>query len=279
MPEPRRRGDPVRLGPMLEAALAYARRGWPVLPCEPRGKRPLGRLVAHGLTEATTDVAMIERWWRAEPEANIGLRTGVAFDVLDVDKDGWGPLARLVEEHGCLPLGPVVLTPGGGAHYLYQVSGHGNRAKFISGCDWRGRDGYIVGAGSVHPNGGLYEWAIPPDEAELVPAPAWLVDRLTRQLAAPAQLGRSVDASAYGRHALEAECGRLALAPEGQRNDTLNAAAFALGQLVAGSVLDVREVVDALLTAAGRCGLSEVEARRTIASGLQSGARSPRRVK
>jgi hypothetical protein len=78
---------------------------------------------------------------------------------------------------------------------------------------------------------------------------------------------------------LEAECGRLALAPEGQRNHTLNAAAFALGQLVAASVLDVTEVVDALLTAARRCGLSEMEARRTIASGLRSGARSPRRVK
>jgi hypothetical protein len=65
MPEPRRRGDPAGPGPMLEAALDYCSRGWPVLPCEPRGKRPLGRFVAHGLTEATTDPAMVERWWRA----------------------------------------------------------------------------------------------------------------------------------------------------------------------------------------------------------------------
>src|ERR1035438_7339000 len=84
---PERRDDPMRLGPMLEAALAYASRGWPVLPCEPRGKRPFGLLVSHGLKEATTDPATIEGWWWAEPEANIGLRTGVAFDVLDVDGD------------------------------------------------------------------------------------------------------------------------------------------------------------------------------------------------
>src|ERR1039458_2652020 len=87
MPESRRKSSSARLDPMLEAALAYASRGWPVLPCEPRGKRPLGRFVAHGLTEATTDPATIEEWWRAEPEANIGLRTGVAFDALDVDSD------------------------------------------------------------------------------------------------------------------------------------------------------------------------------------------------
>lgn len=261
---------------LVRAALDYARRGWPVLPVEVGGKRPLARLAPHGLKNATVEADTIRAWWRAEPEANIGLRTGVAFDVLDVDKDGWGPLARLVEEHGCLPLGPVVLTPGGGAHYLYQVSGHGNRAKFISGCDWRGRDGYIVGAGSVHPNGGLYEWAIPPDEAELVPAPAWLVDRLTRQLAAPAQLGRSVDASAYGRHALEAECGRLALAPEGQRNDTLNAAAFALGQLVASSALSADEVIVSLVEVARRIGLTDTEVESTIESGMTAGLRSPR---
>lgn len=69
---------------LLDAALDYAARSWPVFPCEPRGKRPLGRLVPHGLKEATTDPAVINGWWAKEPEANIGLRTGVSFDVLDI---------------------------------------------------------------------------------------------------------------------------------------------------------------------------------------------------
>ena len=39
----------------LEWVLKYAHEGQPVFPCEPRGKRPAGRLVPHGLKEATTD--------------------------------------------------------------------------------------------------------------------------------------------------------------------------------------------------------------------------------
>jgi hypothetical protein len=43
----------------LSWALAYAARGWHVLPLEPRGKAPLGRLVPRGMKDATTDPAII----------------------------------------------------------------------------------------------------------------------------------------------------------------------------------------------------------------------------
>jgi hypothetical protein len=75
---------------------------------------------------------------------------------------------------------------------------------------------------------------------------------------------------------LEGEAGKVVLAPVGQRNHTLNAAAFSLGQLIAGGVLDVDEVVSALLVAAERCGLPTAEARASIASGLRAGAAQPR---
>ena len=287
MPEPRRRGDPAGPGPMLEAALDYCSRGWPVLPCEPRGKRPAGALVPHGLKDASTDLDVVARWWKAEPEANIGLRTGVAFDVLDVNGDeGMAALAIEIPFDAPTVDGPTVTT-GKGAHVYVR----GDRAREPSGAPPRcrlagGKGGYVVAPPSVHPSGAVYVWKCGEDDpafganAPIRPAPAWLLDLLDRRSApAPLSNDKLTKTSAYGRRALEAECGRLALAPEGRRNHTLNAAAFALGQLVAGSVLDVREVVDALLTAAGRCGLSDVEARRTIASGLRSGARSPRRVK
>ena len=58
---------------LLDHALAYAQRGWHVLPLEPRGKAPLGRLVPHGAHDATRDAATIERWWGDEPQANIGI--------------------------------------------------------------------------------------------------------------------------------------------------------------------------------------------------------------
>ena len=135
-----------------EAARSYAARGWPVVPLRPKGKEPLGALVANGLKNATTDEHIIRDWWDQQPEANVGLRTGVAFDVLDIDgpADGTTELARLVADHGDVPLeGPTAAT-GNGYHLLVQPTGHGNRAKFIAGCDWRGRDGYIVAPPSVH---------------------------------------------------------------------------------------------------------------------------------
>lgn len=261
----------------IDAAMSYVETfDVPVFPCEPLGKRPLARLAPNGLKNATTDKATIEKWGRAVPDANVGVVTGIAFDAFDIDAAGWSTIARLVNDHGCMTLGPVAITPNNGAHDLFAATGLGNRAGFKPGLDWRGAKGYIVGVGSILPTG-RYEWAIPPDNAPLVDAPTWLVELLTRRpetTSAPS----SRPTSAYGRNALLAECGRVAVAPSGERNDTLNRAAFSLGQLVAGGVLDVDDVIDSLLVAAERCGLEMQEARNTIASGLRSGAARPRRV-
>lgn len=84
--------------------------------------------------------------------------------------------------------------------------------------------------------------------------------------------------NAYGTRALEGEAQRVVDAPEGARNHTLNRAAFSLGQLVAGGVLDETEVVEVLTMAARQAGLDGVEIGRTIASGLAGGATTPRGV-
>ena len=102
-----------------DAALGYAGRGWPVLPIEPRGKAPLGRLVPHGVLDATTDPARIRAWWRARPDANVGIATGAPGpDVLDVDtKHGrnGGALFERARAAGLLR-GAIrlVQTPSGG---------------------------------------------------------------------------------------------------------------------------------------------------------------------
>jgi putative DNA primase/helicase len=91
-------------------------------------------------------------------------------------------------------------------------------------------------------------------------------------------------ADAYGRSALDQECGKVALASKGKRNETLNIAAFSLGQLVAGGVLKREAVEAALEQVARRCGLDldpgcgEEGVRKTIASGLDAGATEPRGV-
>jgi hypothetical protein len=65
----------------------------------------------------------------------------------------------------------------------------------------------------------------------------------------------------------------VVLAREGQRNDTLNRAAFALGRFVASGELDARDIGPALVGAALATGLPRVEAVRTIASGLRAAIR------
>ena len=80
----------------------------------------------------------------------------------------------------------------------------------------------------------------------------------------------------YGAAALRNELDTLAGALEGTRNETLNRAAFALGQLVAGGELERAEVEAALLAAALRIGLDEREAAATLRSGLDAGALEPR---
>jgi len=67
----------------LAAALRYASQGVAFSPLAPRSKFPLISAAngGHGLRDATTDAARIQAWWMAHPTANIGSRTGVAFDV------------------------------------------------------------------------------------------------------------------------------------------------------------------------------------------------------
>jgi hypothetical protein len=270
---------------LLSAALTYAAKGCPVFPLEPGGKRPLGRLAPHGLKDAATDPDVITKWWAAEPAANIGLTTGDLFDVLDIDgPDGHASLVMEMAETDEPIWGPTTCTGGGGWHAFVAPTGLGNRAGFVPKCDWRGVGGYIVAPPSVHPNGRQYTWFLPNDElvgidAPIRPAPPWLLHLLARPEPAnvPVVTTRPTRSTGtYAQRALEAEAGKVLLAPPGQRNHTLNVAAYSLGQLVAAGALDPYEVADALLKAASRCGLGEQEARRTIASGLRSGLARPR---
>jgi len=128
---------------LLDGALGYARRGWPVLPLLPGTKLPLSR---HGLHDASTDPQQIGTWWTRCPDANIGVRTGVAFDVLDVDLHGHNGFAALskVDERGLLTgHGRIVATTSGGRHLYYLPSGAGNSTTRV-GLDYRGAGGYVV---------------------------------------------------------------------------------------------------------------------------------------
>lgn len=82
-----------------------------------------------------------------------------------------------------------------------------------------------------------------------------------------------------GRSALQGEVQTLATAVEGSRNDTLNRAAFNLGQLVGSGDLPDALVVDELTAVARQVGLADSEIHATIKSGMDSGAATPRAPK
>lgn len=82
--------------------------------------------------------------------------------------------------------------------------------------------------------------------------------------------------SAYCRSAMDKEIVKVLLAMPGNRNEFLNASAFALGQFVGANLLDRSEVVRQLEKAAFGCGLGKDEAQKTIESGLNAGVTQPR---
>lgn len=256
---------------MLEAALEYAARGWPIFPLRPKEKVPA---TSHGLKDATTDPERIREWWQREPDANIGYATGNGVAVIDIDElDNWIDL--LEDVAAPVPDTTRVVTSRGWQLFFSTDTPIRNSAgKLKPGVDVRGDGGYVVLPPSVHPSGHVYRWDRNGSPAAM---PAWLLDRLTaRPATVRAPIVLSGEGSAYGRAALEDEVARVATAAEGTRNDTLNTAALKLGGLAAGGELDEHEVRGALLRAALTAGLSETEANATIKSGMTAGLGQPR---
>lgn len=114
---------------ILAAVLLYARLGWPVIPLEPREKRPLSRLVPHGVTHATTDANTLRFWWGAEPNANIGIAcAGLA--VIDVDPRNGGEEELRAIQPERLPRTPAAKTGSGGWHKWVEAAGIKRRIRW-----------------------------------------------------------------------------------------------------------------------------------------------------
>ena len=173
---------PARAPNLAVAALYYVERlGWPVFPLKPRGKTPL---TEHGFHDASLDPAVVRDWWTRHADANIGLPTGIRFDVIDADgPEGVAAWQRIKHRdcQGCSTEafcgatgGFTVLaeafTPGNstvgrgpGRHLYLPPSGRGNSAR-VNGqpLDIRGVGGYVCAAPSVNIAGAAYSWLTPP---------------------------------------------------------------------------------------------------------------------
>lgn len=188
---------------MLQAALAYAAKGWHVLPCfRPKkredgkvlcgcnnldcatpGKHPHGFLARRGQYDATTNADIIRRWFAYGHDLNIAIELSKSGLVaIDIDPRNGGEITKekLEQEYGPLYSDVEAITGGGGQHYVYS-SPHGVSnlpGKLGPGVDLKG-NGYIVVWPSLHMSGAEYEWEASSDPTEGAvpsPCPDWLRD-------------------------------------------------------------------------------------------------------
>lgn len=229
-------------------------------------------MTPHGFKDASQDRATIKAWWAQYPEASIGAACGASrWFVLDVDADKGG-----FESFTQLQIDDVLTaedlftfttrTGSGGYHFVWTMPEGvtlGNTAgKLGVGLDTRGEGGYIILPPSDHPSGNKYAVEInkPPKPMPLSLL-ALLTDTPTPTAPAPLVVPKNLSRT------LQRSYERVANAPEGARNDTLNRAAFYLFQLVRdGNLTNESEVRDILTHAGMRAGLAQRETLATIQS-------------
>ncbi len=237
-----------------------------------------GTPTCHGFWAATTDTALISKWWAEEPDANIGAPCKLnGWAVVDVDprNGGYRSLCALEQRVGTLPGTTMQVTGGDGLHMLYRSPGFDLPGEPFPGIDFK-HNGYILLAPSVHSSGQRYAWAgqprlfLPPT----VPWPETLLPRKQRPAPAPRPAarhpfpvthlgrrpggGRLWSVADLVQHVMDAH--------EGTRNSSLYFAACRAHELAGQGLLDLREAEGALLSAALTVGLSDSEARNSIDS-------------
>jgi len=306
---------------LAEYALAYARTGIAVFPLMVRQKKPYpysdgfvsashdpGQVGAwwsgQGRLTPKAD-AKVQKPIVVRATSNIGVATGAAsgFWVLDLD----GPeaeegLAALVAVHGPLPVTPEQST-GRGRHLCFAYDPafpiHNSAGKIGKNIDVRGDGGYIVAPPSIHPGdekkgippGRVYAWTAgrSPLEIPFAPAPEWLSRMAMPVPEAPRPTGPvqprvRIDgrASRYGERALDNACRDIALAPAGQRNNTLWLKSIGIGRLCAGGeIADQGYALQALRDAGrdmcARAGSAwTVKEEGTLTRGFELGLGDPR---
>jgi len=191
---------------LVDIALTYAERGWPVLPlhtpsngncscgisCKSPGKHPR---IKGGVHAASRDFETISNWWENWPRANIGIATGNASNLIVIDLDerhGGIESWRNWEYEGQSKTGLIAKT-GGGFHLYFGAQGHQvkSRTSILPGVDVRAEGGYIVAVGSSHYSGIPYSWVSQENNAPS-PISESLLQILERQ--------KNSEQAAYSRH-------------------------------------------------------------------------------
>ncbi|KUO00318.1 bifunctional DNA primase/polymerase [Streptomyces caeruleatus] len=230
----------------------------------------------HGVYDASTDPARIRELFAAAPWATgYGIACGLPPHHLigiDLDTksgtDASAALRELALRHlFTIPPTVVVLTPSGGRHLWLtgppEAVVPNSAGRLAPGIDIRGAGGYLVGPGS-RTDHGVYSTA--PGTSHIGPAPC--PRALLRLLLPPPRTHHFTPLSAGGHG--QGLVQFVLAAHEGQRNTRLFWAACRAYEDGIGPAL-----VDPLVEAALNTGLTEREARATIASAARMTGHRP----
>lgn len=236
------------------------------------------------------------QWQAAHLLAGVGIVCGaVSGNLVVLDFDSHDAVAEFRDEFPLLQ-DTLIVSSGSrrGAHYYY-VSVHNHPTLLVKNYELRSNGAYVVAPPSPHPSGNLYEvsQALEPMRVENMHAVVrWIKSKRPQQPPAPTQPTRPTAPAApmggqsrveyfrqrYIDAAVTAQVDMVAHSTEGSRNTQLYLSALTLGGFVSAGAVARAWLENELLSAARRVGLPDNEALRTIASGIDTGEKRPRRI-
>jgi hypothetical protein len=244
-------------------ALKLAKREIPVLPCNPANKHPLTR---NGFKDASCDAETAHLWWTENPEALIGVPTGIKFVVIDVDLQHEDAQQWLAENRDRVPLTRTHRTRSGGIHWLFAPNDKikCTASKLGPHIDTRGHGGFVVwwpACGLEVLHGRVLE-----------PVPPWVIETLNPKVV-PITTRISATAHRPSVAALRGALNVLAGASEGERNHALFWVSCRMGETLRAGTITEAEATELLLSIGRQVGLFDREILRTARSGFREGLR------
>jgi hypothetical protein len=253
-----------------DRALALAAKSVPVFPCRnlPGNADDKKPHTLHGFKDASTDPAIIARWWRQWPDALIGVPTGEHFVVLDLDLAKHVQALKWYDDNrDRLPRTRIHVTRSGGRHLLFKPHPaiKNSTSKIERGVDTRGIGGYCIwwpaeGLPVLH-GGNVTE------------VPEWLAELMQpRRPKLELIVNRSPIRRGNPSKKLEGILRRMSEAREGERNSLLFWCAKRVRDMVACGELDRAEYRTAfqdLTAAAVASGLTHSEVERTFLGAMK----------
>lgn len=252
-------------------AREFARRGVPVFPCEPYGKRPL---TARGFHDASTDLGQVEMWWRHTPLASIGMPTGQASGMVAVDVDqhgrvdGYQAIRRARQAGLVAGWEMLVRTPTGGMHAYYPAAPGIEQRSWQAaraGVDFRGDGGYVIVPPSLRSiSGSTVSYRV----ESVNPGPSSPIDSdALRNFLDPRSAPRPVANPGLRR---EADAERLAAWVANRQEGERNAGLFWAACRLAENGVAPADALNLLSEAAGHAGLGDREVTRTVRSAYRT---------